>query len=436
MPARILLVDDEPRLRRILHLVLTDQGYEVKGAEGGGEAVDIWQSWNPHLVITDLKMSPLDGLHVLRYGVGKAPDTPCIILTAYGTVADAVHAMKKGAFDFITKPVDHNELIDLVSQALSEAKPRHNNQANLLGASDIFNRVLTQIPILASSDSAVLIQGESGTGKELVAKAIHSSSHNEKPFVKVNCASIPRELLESELFGHKKGSFTGAAENRQGAFIRADGGTLFLDEIGDLSYELQPKILHAVEEKKISPVGSSTQQSVSVKIISATNHNLEAMIEEGQFRLDLFHRLNTMPLVLPPLREREGDIELLAHHFAEHFSQKFERSTRRLAEDTLKYLTTYRWPGNVRELSNVIERAVLVSEDTILSPEALPAAILNNIDNEKAAPSTPLDLVAKEQELLQQALIQCHWNQSKAAKLLNISRSALRYRLQKYNIKR
>ncbi len=438
MSERILLVEDEQRLRRVLQLVLSDAGYAVKTAADGGEGIKVWQQWRPHLVITDLKMQPLDGLEVLRYGREQASDIPCLILTAFGTVSGAVEAMKNGAFDFLTKPIDHGQLLEVIQLALADGKLKQGkSDQELIGSSEVMKAVRQEIQLLSQTDSAVLIQGESGTGKELVARAIHASSvRSSGPFVRINCASIPRELLESELFGHKKGAFTGAIENREGAFVRADGGILFLDEIGDLSLELQPKLLHAVEEKEVTPVGAVTPQPVSVKILSATNQNMEAMIQEKRFRLDLFYRLNIMQLTLPPLRQRGDDVKLLGDFFLHGFCQELNRPQLHLDQEVLSHLKSYDWPGNVRELRNVMERAALICREPELSLEYLPEAISGQQVTEKDGKNPSLDLVAREQELLYTALQQSNWNQSQAARKLNISRSALRYRLKKYGIKR
>ncbi len=433
---KILLVEDEQKLRRILKLVLKEAGYKVKTAAEGREAIGFWGKWKPDLVITDLKMEPVGGLEVLRYGQLHEARIPCIILTAFGTVEGAVDAMKNGAFDFLTKPVDHGLLLKTVRRAIVD-NAYDSTGSEIIGSSDAMAKVREEIVMLAASDSAVLIRGESGTGKDLVAQAIHAvSTHNQGPFIRVNCASIPRELLESSLFGHRKGAFTGAVENRCGAFEQAENGVLFLDEIGDLSIELQPKILHAVEEKEITPVGSGSSVPVKVKILSATNRNLEQMIEENQFRADLYYRLNTMQLVFPPLRERREDIALLAEHFLSFFCREFKRSRLVLDPDTLRILEVYSWPGNVRELRNVIERAVIGCKGEKIRPAHLTTTVLNQTVQQKQATSGSLDLIAREQEMIRVALQQCNWNQSHAAKKLNLSRSALRYRLQKYGIKR
>ncbi len=435
MPEKILLVEDEKRLRRVLQLVLEEAGFEVRTAAEGGAAIGLWQKWRPHVVITDLKMQPVDGMEVLNFGNKKYPQTPCIILTAFGTVTTAVEAMKKGAYDFLTKPVDHGQLVEVVQQAVSELDTRQRPQYDMIGTAPAMEKVRDHIRLLASTDSAVLIQGESGTGKELAARAIHAaSSRASGPFVRINCASIPKELLESELFGHKKGSFTGAIEDREGVFTMAHGGVLFMDEIGDLPLELQPKLLHAVEEKEITKIGGRRPQSVSVKILSATNLDLEQMVQEKRFRMDLFYRLNTMVLKLPPLRERREDIQVLAKHFAGLFAEEFGRQMPEIAPEVFEILRGYHWPGNVRELRNVMERAVLVCQEEEIKPCHLPESIRVKSPGQSKPGDSSLDLIAKEQEMLLAALEQCNWNQTKAAKKLNITRSALRYRLQKHGI--
>jgi len=431
---KILLVEDEKKLRRILQLVLSDAGYDVRTAADGGSGVECWGNWQPSLVLTDLKMEPLDGLHVLRYGYDHAPDIPCVMLTAFGTVETAVEAMKNGAFDFLTKPVDHEQLLEVVKQGLEAGRTTPKQTADLVGSSAVMQELRREIHLLATTDSAVLILGESGTGKELVARGIHETSkRSQGPFIRLNCASIPAELLESELFGHKKGSFTGATENREGAFVSADGGTLFLDEIGDLPLSLQPKILHAVEEKEILPVGGKQPQSVSVKILSATNLDLDEMVQKKKFRMDLYYRLNIMQVVLPPLRARGNDVEELAKAFLKFFAREFGRSILQISGEALEIMRAYRWPGNVRELRNVMERAVLKCSGKELIPDCLIGLTGGGMHSPKEKVAS-LDLVAKEQELLLTALKQHNWNKTKAAKELNISRSALRYRLNKYGI--
>ena len=437
MNAKILILDDEPRMCRLLELVLKEQGYTIQTAADGREGIICWKTWQPDLVISDLKMPNMDGLEVLRYRNGHFPGTPFILLTAFGTVKTAVAAMKEGAFDYLTKPVDHTQLRDLVARALEEYGPRRSQR--MIGSSAAMQTLQKEIALAAATESSVLIIGESGTGKELAARAVHDAyGGKESPFIRVNCPAIPTELLESELFGHKQGAFTGATKGRRGAFVAADGGTLFLDEIGDLPLTLQPKLLHAVEQKLITPVGTTRPKKIQVKIITATNQNLEAMIDDNLFRQDLFYRLNTLTMRLPPLREHKEDIEELALFFIEQFRRKNGGPAIRLTGETLARMRSYDWPGNIRELGNVIERGCLRAENSIFTEDLLPKAITgqNKDTDDPPALEQSLDLIGRERELIVQALEQCYWNQTKAARQLGITRNTLRYRIKKYGIKK
>ncbi|MCK5311355.1 MAG: sigma-54-dependent Fis family transcriptional regulator [Desulfobacteraceae bacterium] len=439
MKRKILLIEDEIRLSRILTLVLKDHGYQVKTAMDGQEGIDIWNQWHPELVITDLKMQPVDGMAVLKFGRLNFPDVPLIILTAFGSIETAVGAMKTGAFDFLSKPVDHGQLLEIVEQALVIDTDNMNSFEELIGSSKKMEQIKKDILLFASTDSSVLITGDSGTGKEIAARAIHEASNRNKgPFIKVNCAAIPRDLIESELFGHRKGSFTGAIQSRKGAFLQADNGTLFLDEIGDLPFELQPKLLHAVEEKTITPIGAEKAIPVSLKILSATNRDIATMIHESEFREDLYYRLNTVCLNMPALREKCEDINELAMFFIKKFCREFNRPVLQIDSKVMKVFKSYPWPGNVRELRNIIERAVITCDKGTITKDNLPKAILNPKKNPVAVDvkNNNLDLSAQEQNFLKAALEKCGWNQSKAAKELCITRSALRYRLQKYRIQK
>jgi len=439
MKPKILIIEDETRLLRILKLVLEDNGYQVKTAKEGQQGIDTWAQWNPEVVLTDLKMEPLNGMEVLRFGRLNFPEIPLIILTAFGSIEMAVTAMKKGAFDFLSKPVDHQQLLEIIAQALITKNKQPSSMENLIGSSGKMKQIKKDIRLFASTDSSVLISGESGTGKEIAARAIYQASDRKKgPFIKVNCAAIPRELIESELFGHKKGSFTGALTDRKGAFIQADQGVLFLDEIGDLPIELQPKLLHAVEEKTITAIGSSTAIPVSIKILSATNLNLEAMVEEKKFRADLFYRLNTVCLKMPSLRNKPEDISELALFFIERFCHEFNKPILKISDSALQALEAFPWPGNIRELKNLMERAVLTCEHDTITQEILPETLYQQ---KRYAVSQKIqdpgfDMAAQEQKLLMAALEFCHWNQSDTANKLGITRSALRYRLQKHGIKK
>ncbi len=437
MNAKILILDDEPRMCRLLELVLKEQGYTIQTAADGREGIICWKTWQPDLVISDLKMPNMDGLEVLRYRNAHFPSTPFILLTAFGTVKTAVAAMKEGAFDYLTKPVDHTQLRDLVARALEEYGPRRNQR--MIGSSATMQTLHKEIALAAATESSVLIIGESGTGKELAARAVHDAyGGKNSPFIRVNCPAIPTELLESELFGHKQGAFTGATKDRRGAFVAADGGTLFLDEIGDLPLTLQPKLLHAVEQKLITPVGTTTPKKIQVKIITATNQNLENMIDDNLFRQDLFYRLNTLTMRLPPLREHKEDIEELAHFFIEQFRRKNGGPAIRLTSEALARMCSYDWPGNIRELGNVTERGCLRAENGVFTEEILPKKMIaaNKDANTDPATTAPLDLIGRERKLILQALEQCYWNQTRAARQLGITRNTLRYRIKKFGIRK
>jgi len=438
MRKKILLIEDDYRLRRILQLVIENGGYEVQNTANGREGINTWRQWKPDAVVTDLKMNPGDGMAVLEFGKEYSNGIPIIILTAFGTVETAVEAMKNGAFDYLTKPVDNVELLAVITEAVHSTKAMTVKDDELLGRSPQMDKIRKEISLFASTDSSVLISGESGTGKELAALTIHhQSAHGNGPFIRVNCAAIPRDLLESELFGHKKGSFTGATADRRGAFAEADGGTLFLDEVGDLPLELQPKLLHGVEEKSVTPVGSSTPLQISVKIVSASNRNFEKMLAENSFRHDLYYRLNTVRLHMVPLREREGDLNLFLDFYLQLFSEKFDCPQPVLSAETVKLLHQYPWPGNIREMKNVMERIVLTCEGEEVTPARLPSSInKQQWGGERQVEVSSTDLRQQEEQLIMTVLRECNWNQSQAARDLGISRNTLRYRIKKHGLSR
>jgi two-component system NtrC family response regulator len=446
MEQRILIIEDEERLRRLLKLVLVEQGYSVSTAADGLEGMELWQRVRPDLVLTDLKMPKADGLEVLDFRNRRFQQVPLVLLTAYGTVQSAVAAMKQGAFDYLAKPVDHEQLIAVVVKALASSENqqvisqvRQVRSDDMIGSSPVMNKVRENIALIAGTRISVLLTGESGTGKELAARAIHvNSDRRDGPYTRVNCAAIPRDLLESELFGHRRGSFTGAVSDRQGAFILADGGTLFLDEIGDLPLELQPKLLHAVEEKSVTPVGTGRIMKVDVKIIAATNHDLDKMVQQGLFRNDLYHRLNTFHLPLPPLRQRGNDILELIDYFLELFCREQGKTAMRVSPDALLLFRRFNWPGNVRELRNVLERTVLICDRNTITPEMLPEKMKTSgiRRGEQGLEEPPLDLPSHEKQLILTALNQCAWNKSESAKKLGITRNTLRYRIKKYDLDR
>ncbi|MBL4902676.1 MAG: sigma-54-dependent Fis family transcriptional regulator [Desulfocapsa sp.] len=442
MERRILIIDDEERMRRLFALVLTEEGYVVKTAGDGIEGIVLWQLMQPDVVLTDLKMPRADGLEVLDFRNQQFQQVPLIIMTAYGTVQSAVTAMKQGAYDYLTKPVDNEQLIEVVARAIRDNNnPKGVSQISavqagqMIGSSPVMRKVYEDITLIATTRISVLITGESGTGKELVARAIHAHSKRpSSPFIRVNCAAIPRDLLESELFGHLRGAFTGAVTNRTGAFVLADGGTLFLDEIGDLPLELQPKILHAVEEKSVTPVGATKPQTLDVKIITATNHNLDEMVQCGQFRSDLYYRLNTFHFPLPPLRKRGKDLIELVEYHLDLFCREQGKESLNISAEALNLLNRYPWPGNVRELRNVLERMVLTCKNTTITEEMLPEKVRSQTGVKKKPNMNLFDLTAHEKQLIVAALEQCGWNQSESARKLGISRNTLRYRMKKYNI--
>lgn len=439
MSAKILILEDEARMRRLLELVLLEPGYQVKTASDGVAGIALWKSWKPDLILSDLKMPKMDGLDVLHFRNTHFPAIPFILLTAFGTVETAVAAMKEGAYDYLTKPVDNDFVQALVAKALASTEGRAKDDGRMVGSSSALQIVRDSIAMLAETDSSVLITGESGTGKDLVARAIHDAyAGSGSPYVQVNCPAIPGDLLESELFGHRRGAFTGAVADRKGAFVNAHGGTLFLDEIGNLPLDLQPKLLHAVEQRKVVAVGDSKPQDVQIKIVSATNCDLDSMVAQGTFRQDLFYRLNTLQLRLPPLRERSEDIKELIEFFLMQFGRQHKKNLLQVDPAALVKMQHYRWPGNIRELRNVVESACLRCKGESLTVDCLPEAILNGGDprGESVAADGCSDLMATERHLIIQALEQCYWNQSQAAKKLGITRNTLRYRIKKHGLER
>lgn len=441
---RILIIEDEQRMRHLLELVLTDEGYSVKSAIDGMEGMVMWQLFQPHVVVTDLKMPRADGLEILDFRNQQYQQVPLIILTAFGTVRSAVTAMKQGAFDYLTKPIDNEYLIQVIARAIRDTDNRERvsrvsdfHPDRMIGSSPVMKRVHEDIALVAGTRMSILITGESGTGKELVAKAIHAGSGRvDRPFIRVNCAAIPRDLLESELFGHCKGAFTGAINSRKGAFFLADGGTLFLDEIGDLPLELQPKLLHAVEEKSVTPVGSCSARTVDVKIIAATNRDLDQMVDDGLFRTDLYYRLNKFHFSLPPLRKRGKDLFELVEFFLDLFCRQQGHQSLGIDAESMRLLHNYSWPGNIRELRNVLERLVLTCRDCTITVDMLPEKILSGATVKRNDASDSYKLPVHEKQLILDALAQSGWNQSECARLLGVSRNTLRYRIRKYQINR
>jgi two-component system, NtrC family, response regulator len=432
---------------------LQQAGYVVEVASSGKQAFEVLQKRLIDLVLTDLKMPGMSGLELLKSLQAEQPDTIVILMTAYGTIETAVEAVKAGAYDYITKPVNQEELFLLMDRAL-EHRALHQEVYQLrssldekfgfeaiIGCSKSLMQVLDLAARAAQSDATVLIQGETGTGKELLAKAVHfNSSRRDGPFVVINCGAIPKDLLESELFGHVKGSFTGAVAHKRGKAELAHGGTLFLDEIGDLPADLQVKVLRLIQAGGIEKVGATDPLEVNVRIIAATHRNLQRMMEEGSFRDDLYYRLAVIPLNVPPLRERREDLlELLRHFFAKR-REKHGHPQLELPEALERYFCAYRWPGNVRELENVVERLVVLARGDKVTYEDLPPYLRRE---EPAGAGVPTDLPAEgvslesvERDLILKALIKSNWNQTQAARYLDLSRKTLIYRMEKHGISR
>jgi two-component system NtrC family response regulator len=453
MTNRILVVDDDESLRRVTQVQLEQVGFKTVTAADGPEALNILQKSAVDLVITDLKMPGISGLELLKTIRTAYPDIPVVMLTAFGTIETAVEAMKAGAYDYITKPVHADELELVARRSLEHLQLLEENRTlrssldakygfeNIIGHSKSLLYVLDMASRAAQTDATVLIHGETGTGKELLAKAVHFNSRRRgKPFVTINCGAIPKDLLESELFGHVKGSFTGAVAHRRGKVESADGGTLFLDEIGEMPLELQVKLLRLIQQGEIEKVGAPSATTVNVRIISATHRKLEAMIEDGAFREDLYYRLSVIPLELPPLRERVDDIPELVELFFSKLKQKHGRESLALPISLMPYFSNYRWPGNIRELENVIERLVVLTPGDEITVSHLPAFLRRehpSIDNLNIElPSQGISLEAIEKELILKALEKFNWNQTHAAKYLDISRKTLIYRMEKHGIER
>ncbi len=446
MKKQILVIDDDVSLRRVVEFTLEQAGYQILSAGTGDEGLELFQRHRPPLVITDVQMPGISGYEVLEKVKSLESDALVMMITAFSSVENAVEAIKLGAYDYVTKPFSRDQLVLAVAKAFEYRGLRRENLQlktalegkggnEIIGNSAAMKRLLQRVDKVASTQASVLLSGESGTGKEVIARALHRGSECASgPFVAVNCAAIPKDLIESELFGHIKGSFTGAVKDRQGKFSLANGGTLFLDEIGELPLELQPKLLRALQEQEFEPVGGVTE-SVEVRVIAATNRDLEVEMDEGRFREDLYYRLAVVPLPLPPLREREGDIPLLL----DFFLRKHEASsTVVIDKEVVEKLKTYGWPGNVREMENVVEQMLILRVDDRLRIDDLPARIsrkhsaINGVLN---LPDEGYSLEDLEQEAVTQALQRCGWNKSKAAEFLRIPRHTLLYRLEKYDIK-
>ncbi len=452
---KILVVDDDPKILEVIADVLRNGGYAVDTAPGGKQAIRSVDAEFYDLVVTDLKMPKIDGMKVLRHIVDKSPDTMCIILTGYGTIESAVEAIKAGAFHYITKPVKSSEILMVVEKALKYKLLERENIVlrqqlkkkyrfdNFVGDSRPIQEVFELIEKVADTDSTVLITGESGTGKELIAKAIHYNSHRrDNLMVVINCGAIPEELLESELFGHERGAFTGAHKSRIGRFELANGGTIFLDEIGDMSPNLQVKLLRVLQEQKFERVGSTRTIGVDIRIIAATNQDLFGAVKKGKFREDLYYRLNVIPIRVPPLRQRKSDIPLLVDFFVKKFGQEKQKHIKGFASVAMDTVLKHDWPGNVRELENLVERVIILADGDEIGLDDIPEPIRGRAETMESLVATipkgdiHFDHAVEEYEknLILQALNDTNWVKTKAAKLLKMNRTTLIEKMKKKKI--
>ena len=461
----ILLVDDEPNIIEVLEIVLLEEGLDVLKANCGKKALALLREQEIDLVISDIRMPDLSGVELLREAKQFAPDVVFIMITAFAGTDTAIEALQHGAYDYITKPFRMDDLRAVVRRGLEkkqqriprtagspmdlEAKQSQNlfqalQGSHVVGKSPRMMEVYRTIGTVAMGDSTILITGESGTGKELVARAIHETSRRkDKPFVSINCSAFPETLLESELFGYMKGAFTGAAANKKGLFEAADGGSIFLDEIGDMTPAMQVKLLRVLQERRLRPLGGTAEIPIDVRVLAATNQDLQAGIQQGTFREDLFYRIAVINIHLPALRERSEDIGLLAFAFLRHYSEKAGKAISGIAPDALRCLESYRWPGNVRQLENAMERAVALETASEIQWERLPDIIRNRsnaVENDLfTLPDGPFDLTdflnQIESSLISQALRQSDGNQAMAAQRLNLTKGSLRHRMQTLQIK-
>ena len=445
---RILIIDDEGEMRELLAKVLEKNGYQVTAAADGGHALDLLEKEPMDLVVTDVRMPGMDGMEALKAIKELNPDTGVIVMTAFGSIDQAVQAVKEGAHDYISKPFKIDEMLLTIRNALEERRLRREVTAlrhelrtryhfeNLIGKSRAMQEVFRLIEQVAGSRSTVMIYGKSGTGKELVARAIHYNSlRSTKAFVPVNCAAIPSELLESELFGHEKGAFTGAIATKVGKFELANGGTLFLDEVGSMRLDLQAKILRALQEREIERVGGIRTIKIDVRVLAATNRDLKKAVEEGTFRDDLYYRLTVVDITLPDLKDRQEDIPLLANHFAQRFAQESNPNIREISKEAMGILLSYPWPGNVRELENVIERAVTLGRGPAILASNLPPHLPGSAGPVERALTHEASLEELERDYIQAILRRTKGHQIRAASILGIDRRTLYRKIRRYGIK-
>lgn len=451
MKAKIVVADDEPHIRKMICRLLTDEGYEVKPAENGREAVEVFLSFQPDVVLLDQQMPAMTGVEALEEIKRISPNQTVLFVTAFGSISLAVDAVKKGAYDFIEKPFDNDKLLLTVSRAVEHSRMKGEisnlkkslgeKQSSVIGENTGLKQVMAQVRRVAETNATVLVHGESGTGKELIARAVHNNSlRNNGPFVAINCGAIPLTLMESELFGHERGAFTDAKEAKAGTFERADGGTLFLDEVGELPLDAQVKLLRVLEERKITRIGGKKAIPVDVRIVAATNRNLDDEVKNGHFRLDLLYRLNVFTLILPPLRERKEDIPLLTNFFIRKYNRTLSLDVQSVSPEAIALLSAYDWPGNVRDLENAIQSSMILCTGGVIRPEHLPDRIkgyeLAEAQTVTGSGGNSIREVnaQMEKELIIEALKKHNFNRTLTAEALNISRKTLFNKMKRYGL--
>lgn len=448
MAESILIVDDEEIIRESLSFVLKKEGYSVQEAENGKVALEYIKERAFDLVITDIEMPEMKGIELMENISRLSPETMVVVITAYGSIESAIAALRRGAIDYVLKPVEFDELLVKTRRLLGDRRMRLENKLlrseihrhydfeNIIGKSSAMQRVFETIKKVAQTDGTVLITGKSGTGKELVARAVHyNSKRKEKPFIPVNCGAIVENLFESELFGHKKGAFTGASMDRVGFFKSADGGTIFLDEVSEIPLHLQVKLLRAIEMKQVTPVGTSHEIPVDVRIIASTNRNLEKAVQDGKYREDLFYRLNVVGIELPPLSERIDDIPLLVQHFVSRYATEMNKDVRGVDHEAMKLLLAHNWKGEVRELENIIERATIFAEGNMITTKELPAFFGQSTGSYSFGGNKPLkEAVAEFEREYISHMLRIHPSKDELAKALNISLSSLYRKIEELNI--
>ncbi len=458
MKPRILVVDDEESIREFLEIMLKKEGYETTCVEDGQKAIDILKKKSFDLVISDLQMPNVTGIELLKHCKDTYPELLFMMITAFGTTETAVDAMKMGAYDYVTKPFKLDEVrinianalrsqhLEIENRTLKKELNKEYSFQSLVGNSAAMHHIYEMVKRVSATPTNILVTGESGTGKEMVAKAIHYNGPlKDKPFITINCGAIPESLMESEMFGHKKGSFTGAVADKAGLFEVADGGTLFLDEVGELPITIQVKLLRAIQERVVRRVGSTEDTHVTVRLIAATNRDLEHMVSEGTFRQDLFYRLNVIQIKTPPLRERKEDVSLLAEHFLKKYNERLGKVVNSISTDAMNILKKYDYPGNVRELENIIERTVALEAGASILPESLPPFVKTTSGSRQMVSSEGIEITEEgidlekvlgqiEKELIIKAIHAAGGVKKRAASLLDISFRSMRYRVEKYNL--